>query len=103
MSQVYRLSIKMTEVQVYVHHNTVHILDLDIEGSRTVTNAMDTEYIGILRSKINRTLGELTILMYHTDGMITEFDPYQTFKHVDGDLDRRIYKPFKEVVDQRKR
>ena len=100
---VRRLSINNTEIEVVIIGTVAHILDLDYPMTKTVTNAVDNDYLALLRKKIARERGELTFLMYHTDGMISEYDPIYGFKHVDGDVDSRIYRPFKEVANQRRR
>ena len=94
------LRVKKTMIDVYIGRN-LHILDRDQEGTMTITNTINADYIqGLLE-----WVGEVpfdNIILYHTDGVITEWSIDKGFKPVQLDSNE-LYYPFVEKCMKRRK
>lgn len=83
----------------------LHLFDLDLDGSRSLTNAICMNSLAILQNELFQDhnfsirIGECDIYLYGTDGLISEYIPSEEiygsgeFKHVKSS-DQHLYAPF---------
>lgn len=87
------IRVDRTVIEVYVGRN-LHIFDRDQDGTRTVTNAISKEYVENVLSWLGDYPYE-KIYLYHTDGMITQWDAERGFKRAKKE-NPELYYPFVE-------
>lgn len=83
--------------------NHIHLLDLDEEGTKSLTNAIDAGFQLKVLDEIKKThnldFKVAKWFCYHSDGYVTEWDG--VFRHVPH-IDSMLYDPFTEVATERR-
>lgn len=100
MEKVRVLRVGKTMIEVYAGRN-LHLFDRDQEGTKTLTNAISTDYLNNVLDWIG-ALSFDKVFCYHTDGYITEWDDVEGFKHVPH-TNPELYYEFMERCLERKR
>jgi hypothetical protein len=94
------LRVGKTMIDVFVGRN-LHLFDRDQEGTKTLTNAIDSDYL----NNVLDWLGEVSfdkVFLYHTDGYITEWSEQRGFRHVKPNSEE-LYYVFLEKCEERKK
>lgn len=87
--------------------NELHLLDFDIPGARTLTNAIDEIFIKSLAAQMKykqdfkMDIEDFRIYLYHTDGYTTQWSKTDGFKYIG--LDHPDLLPiFRDQMEPRK-
>lgn len=95
-----RIEIGNTALSVTIDEKfNLHLLDLDEEGRKTLTNAIDAGF----QLKVLEKIKDISVknwVLYHTDGYVTKWNGH--FEHVPH-TDSMLYQPFKAVAAERKK
>jgi len=87
------------EIFFYEKSKILHILDLNYENTMTVTNAIDDDFIDLLRRTYK--LGDINLIyLYHTDASISKWQG--GFKNINADDDNKIHNPFLIYINKYK-
>lgn len=77
------LKVEKTYIDVFLDKN-LHLLDKNIPGTMTITNAISEHYLREVMGWIGNYHYE-RVFLYHTDGIITEWTKKDGFRFVDYD------------------
>ncbi|MEH7114527.1 hypothetical protein V7124_19500 [Neobacillus niacini] len=94
------LRVGRTVIEVFVGRN-LHLYDRDQEGTMTLTNAIDANYL----ENVIGWIGEVPfdrVFLYHTDGYITQWSAEKGFQHVKSS-NPELYYRFVERCEERKK
>lgn len=86
--------------------NKIHVLDMDAENARTVTNAVCPEFFAKIAEyikfnyNIDINLDASDIYLYHSDGFITEWS-IESGEFKPAHNDPHLYPPFRSVAEDR--
>jgi hypothetical protein len=105
-----KISMYNARFDVYVEPDKalIHVFDLDIEGTMTVTNAIDCDMYNELMSSLLFAHSRLqrdrsTMILYHTDGYITKWHPDEGFTTADKKYSHMLHDPFLKICDERRK
>lgn len=96
--QLNRIVIDNTALSITIdNENNIHLLDLDEEGRKTLTNAIDAGFQLKVLEQVKEQVSKW--YLYHTDGYVTRWDGH--FHHVPH-TEPVLYKPFTAVAGERR-
>jgi hypothetical protein len=83
--------------------DALHIFDRDLSETMTVTNAISKDFINFTLKKLELNKTPENILLYGTDGVVSEFNAEKsTFHFVPKDLIKKVgYKNFVHEMEER--
>lgn len=60
-----------TDIEVINMNGCLHMYDLDMPGTKSLTNAMNRDYLNKVKRHFKESINQ--IYLYHTDGVITKW------------------------------
>lgn len=88
-------------VQVDSKNKIIHLLDNDVPGMTSLSNAMNDKMLSDIKLRLSLdNQAAYRTFTYHTDGMICEYVSPGFFKHLDYDTEL-VHRLFKEECKAR--